>query len=44
MLASIRTNVKNAAMFAVYDEITINAKNHQNPAAKRVGAPLEKLT
>lgn len=33
--------VKKAAKLAVYDEITINAKNHQTAAAKRVGTPLK---
>lgn len=40
MLASILTIVKKAAMLAVYEEMTINAKNHQNPAVTRVGIPL----
>lgn len=41
MLSSIRSNVKNAAKLAVYEEITIKAKNHHIPAAKRVDTALK---
>lgn len=41
-LSSICSFVKNAARLAVYDEITIKAKNHQAAASARVGIPLEK--
>lgn len=41
ILASIRSIVKKAAKLAVYDEITISAKNHQIPAASRVETALK---
>lgn len=40
ILASIRVIVKKAAKFAVYEEITISAKNHHRPAASRVETAL----
>lgn len=40
MLSSICSLVRNAAKLAVYDEVTMSAKNHQAAAAKRGGAPL----
>lgn len=36
MLASIRSIVRKAAKLAVYEEMTIKAKNHHNPAVSRV--------
>lgn len=41
ILASILTMVKKAAMLAVYDDITIRAKNQKKPVAKRVGIALD---
>lgn len=42
ILASIRSIVRKAAKFAVYDEITIRAKNHHKPAVRRVETALFK--
>lgn len=41
MLTSIRSMVRKAARLAVYDEVTINAKNHQRAATNRVDISLE---
>lgn len=38
---SILSTVKNAARFAVYDEIMINVKNHHMPATIRVETALK---
>lgn len=41
MLASMRSMVKKAARLAVYEEMTISAKNHHIPAANRVETALQ---
>lgn len=40
---SIRSTVKNAAKFAVYDDIIISVKNHHIPATIRVETALGKF-
>lgn len=37
---NIRSTVRNAAKFAVYDDIIINVKNHQIPPTIRVDVAL----
>lgn len=41
---SILSTVRNAAKFAVYEEIMINVKNHQVPATILVESALKKKT
>lgn len=39
----LRSTVKNAARFAVYDEMIINVKNHQMPPTIRVDVAYSKM-